>query len=377
MKRDMDLIRELMLKLEALPSGIFRLRAGDAEIQIDGNSPKDVFYQLGLLKDDSLIHSTGSGRMGSIEFGGLTPAGHELLDSIRLGSPRGGGQDAQPQSPAITMKSARSEQDIERGIARLQERIDALKAFDFQVLKDGTMPELTALSAAIADTLERCFGKDTSAYRRYKPATALRPVQQKSYGNEFYLRQEARENSERSAALLQDAQRALREDLEDAKHAASQPVMTSAPLSRRVFVVHGHDDGAREAVARFLEKIDFEPVILHEQASQNRTVIEKIEAYHDVGFAVVLLTPDDEGCVKGGKPEPRARQNVLLELGYFMARLSRKNVCVLKRGEVEIPSDFAGVVWVAMDAGNGWKQTLGQELQAAGHDVDWNQVMRP
>ncbi|MDN7182837.1 nucleotide-binding protein [Caballeronia sp. SEWSISQ10-4 2] len=275
------------------------------------------------------------------------------------------------------MKSARSEQDIERGIARLQERIDALKAFDFQVLKDGTMPELTALSAAIADTLERCFGKDTSAYQRYKSATALRPVQQKSYGNELNLRQEARENFERSAALLQDAQRALREDLEEANHAASQPVMTSAPLSRRVFVVYGHDDGAREAVARFLEKIGFEAIILHEQASRNRTVIEKIEAYHDVGFAVVLLTPDDEGCVKGGQPEPRARQNVLLELGYFMGRLGRGNVCALKRGEVEIPSDFAGVVWVAMDAGNGWKLTLGQELQAAGHEVEWNKVMRP
>jgi Hypothetical protein (DUF2513) len=176
MKRDMDLIRELLLKLEALPPGIFRLRAGDAELQIDGHSPENVFYQLGLVKDDSLIHSTGSGRMGSIEFGGLTPAGHELLDSIRLRSPRGGGQDAQPHSPTITMKSAKSEQDIERGIGRLQERINALKVFDFQLLRDGTMPELTALSAAIADTLERCFGQDTSAYRRYKSATTLRPV---------------------------------------------------------------------------------------------------------------------------------------------------------------------------------------------------------
>ena len=70
------------------------------------------------------------------------------------------------------------------------------------------------------------------------------------------------------------------------------------------------------------------------------------------------------------------RQNVLLELGYFIGRLGRDRVCALKRGNVEIPSDFAGVVWQAFDDGNGWKQALGRELQAAGHMIDWNSVMR-
>lgn len=148
------------------------------------------------------------------------------------------------------------------------------------------------------------------------------------------------------------------------------------PLSNKIFIVHGHDEGAREAVARFLLQLGLEPIILHEQANRGRTVIEKVEANGDVSFAVVLLTPDDEGCVKGGKPEPRARQNVLLELGYFIGRLGRENVCALKRGAVEIPSDFAGVVWEPMDNGNGWKQSLGRELQAAGHSIDWNKVMR-
>lgn len=148
------------------------------------------------------------------------------------------------------------------------------------------------------------------------------------------------------------------------------------PLSNKVFIVHGHDGEAREAVARFLGNIGFEPIILHEQANRGRTVIEKVEANSDVGFAVVLLTPDDEGCARGGKPEPRARQNVLLELGYFIGRLGRERVCALKRGEVEIPSDFAGVVWETMDAGNGWKMALGRELEAAGHRIDWNRVMR-
>jgi len=147
------------------------------------------------------------------------------------------------------------------------------------------------------------------------------------------------------------------------------------PKSNKIFIVHGHDGEARETVARFLERVGFAPIILHEQANKGRTIIEKVEGNSDVGFAVVLLTADDEGCVKGGAPGPRVRQNVLLELGYFIGLLGRANVCALKRGEVEIPSDFAGVLWEPMDASNGWKQALARELKAAGYTIDWNQVM--
>jgi predicted nucleotide-binding protein len=105
-------------------------------------------------------------------------------------------------------------------------------------------------------------------------------------------------------------------------------------------------------------------------------VIEKVEAHSEVGFAVILLTPDDVGCVKGGTPAPRARQNVLLELGYFIGGLGRKHVCALKRGEVEIPSDFAGVVAEPFDDGGGSRQKLATELEAAEFEIDWNKVMR-
>lgn len=84
---------------------------------------------------------------------------------------------------------------------------------------------------------------------------------------------------------------------------------------------------------------------------------------------------DDQGCVKGGELKPRARQNVLLELGYFLGYLGRERVCALKRGLVEIPSDFAGVVWTSMND-EGWKHALSRELQDAGYEVDWNKVMR-
>lgn len=153
-------------------------------------------------------------------------------------------------------------------------------------------------------------------------------------------------------------------------------VVLKATLSRKIFIVHGHDEGARESVTRFLERVGFEAVILHEQANKGRTIIEKVVAHGDVGFAVVILTADDEGCEKGGTLAPRARQNVLLELGYFIGRLGRDRVCALKRGELEIPNDFAGVVWESMDNGSNWKQALARELQAAGHDIDWNKIMR-
>lgn len=148
------------------------------------------------------------------------------------------------------------------------------------------------------------------------------------------------------------------------------------PKGNKVFIVHGHDGEARESVARFLSQLGLDPVILHEQANQGRTVIEKVEAHSDVGFAVVLLTPDDEGRLRGKTTfEARPRQNVLLELGFFIGKLGRRNVCALKRGDLEIPSDFAGVVWTQMDAMGAWKQALCKELQASGYSVDWNLLM--
>ena len=96
-----------------------------------------------------------------------------------------------------------------------------------------------------------------------------------------------------------------------------------------------------------------------------------------MGFAVVLLTADDTGGLKGEPLGDRARQNVILELGYFIARLGRSRVLVLKRGDLDVPSDLGGVVYQAYDDGGGWKTVLGQELKAAGFDIDWNLVMQP
>jgi len=181
-----------------------------------------------------------------------------------------------------------------------------------------------------------------------------------------------------SVALLSQAIRSLEEDLSDVPAETLAPPSPSMVevSSKKVFVVHGHDEAAKEKAARFLTKIGFDPIILHEQANAGQTIIEKFERHGSVGFAVVLLTPDDVGGGKGGEMQPRARQNVILELGYFLGRLGRKHVCALKTGNLELPSDYAGVVYEEMDAGGAWQTALARELQDAGHEIDWNKVMR-
>ena len=229
--------------------------------------------------------------------------------------------------------------------------------------------------------LEKIFGHDTPEYRRFESACDLQwqaSVFYDGYPTLRHYQEGVREKIAHSRAVLAQAIRFLEEEIADAEADTTEPktVEVKRDLSK-AFIVHGHDEGAREAVARFLERLGIKPIILHEQANQGRTVMEKIEAHGDVSFAVVLLTPDDEGCVKGGSPMPRARQNVVLELGYFIARLGRKHVCALKRGDLELPSDFAGVVYETFDAAGAWKTALGRELQEAGFAIDWNVVMRP
>ena len=145
---------------------------------------------------------------------------------------------------------------------------------------------------------------------------------------------------------------------------------------RKVFIVHGHDNEAKQEVARFLEQLRIEPIILHEQASAGMTIIEKIEHYsNDADFALVLYTPCDRG--RGAldtkvPPRSRARQNVVFEHGYLMAKFGRENVCALVKGDIEIPNDASGVVYVDLDASGAWRSEVVKELRAAGYSIVFN-----
>ena len=168
------------------------------------------------------------------------------------------------------------------------------------------------------------------------------------------------------------------EDDNSSQLASPTQMMPEQQVSNRVFVVHGRDDGAKNTVARFLESFDLEAVILHEQPNAGRTIVEKFEDYADVGFAVVLCTPDDIGGLAGDPDSwrPRPRQNVILELGFFLGELGRGKVCPLVKGDLEMPSDYDGVLYVQMEGSEDWRTKLAIELKSAGLPVDLNRLAR-
>lgn len=142
----------------------------------------------------------------------------------------------------------------------------------------------------------------------------------------------------------------------------------------KVFIVHGHDEAAEIKAARFIEKLGFEAIILHEQASSGKTIIEKIEQYSNVGFGIVLYTECDLGGKTTDKLRHRARQNVVFEHGYLIGKIGRGNVCALVKGDIELPNDISGVVYVAMDDSNAWHFKVAKELKSSGYDIDMNKL---
>lgn len=113
---------------------------------------------------------------------------------------------------------------------------------------------------------------------------------------------------------------------------------------------------------------------MHEQASSGKTIIEKIEAHADVGFAIILYTPCDEGGLKDDVKKSRARQNVVFEHGYFVAKLTRERVCALVKGDIEIPNDINGVVYIPLDDHQAWHTKVAKELRHVGYDIDMNKI---
>jgi predicted nucleotide-binding protein len=153
-------------------------------------------------------------------------------------------------------------------------------------------------------------------------------------------------------------------------------VAPKAAGPRTVFVVHGRNARVRNAVTKCLKDLGFEPIILQDRPNKGRTIIEKFEANANVEFAVVLLTPDDVGA-SASKPKKlrrRARQNVILELGYFIGRLGRDKVCPILAPDVETPSDIHGVVYVPFDSKGLWRRTLAKEIRESGIAVEVSKV---
>jgi predicted nucleotide-binding protein len=147
----------------------------------------------------------------------------------------------------------------------------------------------------------------------------------------------------------------------------------SKDAAASIFVIHGRADAPRLHVQNLLLRAtDHKPIVLMETANQGATIIEKLEEHlgRQSGFAVVILTGDDQGGLIGSSDaQPRARQNVILELGYAMGRVGRRNVTILYEEGVELPSDINGVAYYPLDSHGGWQRHLLGDLKAAGFDV--------
>jgi predicted nucleotide-binding protein len=300
-----------------------------------------------------------------------------------------------PQSANLTV------QQMKIAIPTLERRINELTAIDYTAITGRNDPFFESLVHKIDDTLISIFGAGTIEYNRY--CIHSLDTARISFYNEASLNEII--NGYRAGALnaIQTLQTIIQifsekisdstlfnsnsEKLSDLKSLAeSHSISEISGLSgiqksqvidfTKVFIVHGRDEFSKISTARYIEKLGLNAIILHEQASSGNTIIEKIEANTNVGFAIVIYTPcDTGGLANQTESKFRARQNVVFEHGYLIAKLGRKNVCALVKGDIEIPNDISGVVYVSMDEHNAWQISIAKELRAAGFSIDMNKVI--
>lgn len=166
----------------------------------------------------------------------------------------------------------------------------------------------------------------------------------------------------------------------DAVLSGGSAAPVKAPQAAKIFVVHGHDRDARDQLELVLHRLGLQPFILQNNDGGSKTIVEALEQsiYEEAAFGIVLLTPDDFGYSKAeGETErkPRARQNVILEMGMVMAALSRDNMAILQKGALERPSDTDGILRIEFnDHVREIVPKLVQRLQAAGFDISADRV---
>jgi predicted nucleotide-binding protein len=279
----------------------------------------------------------------------------------------------QPQPAALTVEQMR------QGVDRLQKRLDDVRKFEPTSVTDQyNIPHVEALGASVDEALVRTFGANTVDFNRYANA-AIFDNGPHNYARHVPIGQvhvTLGRCKARSMALLEQAIASLNERITEGAAPMSAETAPELDLSK-IFVVHGHDGAPKAEVARFVERLGFEAIILHERPNKGRALITKFrEEAAGVGFAVVLMTPDDLGkAEKAVDLNQRARQNVVFELGFFIGKLGPERVAALVKGDIELPSDYDGVVYISLD-NEDWQTKLGVELQAAGFEFDWNKVMR-
>ncbi len=176
---------------------------------------------------------------------------------------------------------------------------------------------------------------------------------------------------------LETAKAALVDDVYGELH-KPESESSSPNLSNRIFIVHGHDSGLKIDAERFIRELGLEPVVLHRQPDEGATIIEKFEKNSDVGYAFILLTPDEIAYTADQinidehmrRTESRARPNVIFEFGFFVGKLGRDKVCCLHKKGVVFPSDLDGLVYKEIDQSiEEQAYPIIRELKAAGYNI--------
>jgi predicted nucleotide-binding protein len=251
----------------------------------------------------------------------------------------------------------------EEAKADVQARIDALK--DLEISDDALLKWYDDTNK----TLDHIFVKGGSSYFSSESGFVI------ARNMRAGTRKVKDTNLPRSTGIL-------RRILQLIDHFHSQettPKEVSNPVgkedfSKKIFIVHGHDEKRILEVKEVIRSQSLQPVVLKDEPNGGTTIIEKFERNADVGFAVILLTADDTGKARSDQSEPRyrARQNVILELGYFIGRLTRARVCALADTDLEVPSDIHGLIYTPLDTGGAWRYKLVDELKLAGYITDKN-----
>jgi predicted nucleotide-binding protein len=282
----------------------------------------------------------------------------------------------EPQSAQLNVEQMKA------ALPKLERRITDLESFDVKTIRERWDPVMEAIVKKVDGTLQEILGYGTVEYNEYSVYSLDTLPMIMGDGRDPLPRVHDgyRKGIEKAILKLKTLKELFEERIADVNPGLAPDhlyLAQRAEGSKRIFVVHGKDEGLKETVARYLAKIDLQPVVLHEQANQGRTIIEKFEAHRDVEYAVVLFTPDDVGYPAGepAQAKSRPRQNVILELGFFMAALGRNRVCVLYKGNVEIPSDYAGVLYVEFDNSGAWRFTIAREMKSVGIDIDLNKAV--
>ena len=265
------------------------------------------------------------------------------------------------------------------GVTRLERRVGQV----MELRADGVRhndPKVAACEGAIRRAILDTFGKGSPEHQEHQYLTIWHGSM--NVGDTDEDSQSAFEQGiDHVVELLRGMTDYLREQVGELQPGPERGATTATPSvaedgrrGRKVFVVHGHNEEVKSKVARLVETLELEAIILHEQPDKGRTIIEKFEEESDVAFAIVLFTADDPGYPqeRADDIKPRARQNVVLELGFFLGVLGRDRVCVLYEDGVEMPSDYQGVLYKPIDAGGAWRYELAKEIRAAGLEVDLN-----